>query len=215
MTPKDVADAVLLLGPGFVLLKAFALAGGQHQRLQWEWVVWSVLLSIPVAAVTGWLAPIAADLSGMPQLTEWEAGARFVVAAIAGVAAGLAWIWVRRSRYERVRRIYRSAIDSAWDLALDDATRLAPDGSSYGVEATVDIAGREAFYYGTLSAFGYERAKADPWIYLTFVSRWEGEDKGGFQPMEQTEGLLLHRDQIRRLRVISPKPARSPPGNPA
>lgn len=203
MTPKEVADAILLLGPGFVLLKAFALAGGQHQRLQWEWVVWSVLLSIPVATATRWLASTAADRLTIPQLLEWEPVERFFVAAAMGVAVGLAWSWVRRSRSSRLRRVYRSAVDSAWDLVLDDATRRAPDGGNYGVEATVEIGGVEAFYYGTLAAFGYERAKAEPWIYLTYVNRWEGEDKGGYQPMERTEGLLLNRDQIKRIRIIS------------
>lgn len=199
MTPRDVADAILLLGPGFVLLKAFALTGGQHQRLQWEWVVWSVLLSVPVAAATGWFA----QWLGIPLLFDWEPALRFVIAAVIGIAAGTVWIFVRRSRWGWVRAVYRSVIDSAWDLALDDATRPAPTDGRYGVEVTVDRGGTETYYYGTLSAFGYERAKAEPWVYLTYPERWEGDERG-FEPLERTEGVLLHRDQIRRLRVIQP-----------
>lgn len=176
LSPQDVADAILLLGPGFVLLKALALTGGQPQRLQWEWVVWSVLPSVPVAAATTWLMPQLAQLLGSAGLLEWEPAARFLVAVIAGVGLGLLWITVRRARRPWLRGIYRSVIDSAWDLALDDATRPAPDGGNYGVEVTVDTGAGEAIYFGGLGAFGYERVKAEPWLYLTYTQRWEGEN---------------------------------------
>ena len=51
MTAKDVADSLLLLGPGFVLLKTIYLFGGQRQRSEWEWVVWSVLASVVLANI--------------------------------------------------------------------------------------------------------------------------------------------------------------------
>lgn len=199
---EEVATTILLLGPGFVFLKALALSGGQHHRLQWEWVVWSVLASVPIAAGTAGLMDAFAQPSNSG-IAEWEAGLRFLFAATLGVVAGLMWSSARRSRWRWMHRVYRAVMDSAWDLALDDASRKTPEGRTYGVEVTIEEGGAPVLYYGTLAAFGYERAKAEPWVYLTFVQRWEGEQLG-YRELEVTEGLLAHRDQIERLRVIRP-----------
>jgi hypothetical protein len=203
---EQVAETILLLGPGFLLLKAVAVTGGQPQRLQWEWAVWSILLSLPIAAITLWLVPIVADGLRWPGLRDWEPPLRFVLAVVAGILLGLLLIRVRRSRRPWVRRVYRAIVDSAWDLVLDDATHKTPDGKTRGLELTVEEAGGLAIYYGTLSAFGYERTKAEPWIYLTYPRRWEGEAEG-YVELDRTEGLLVHRDQIKRLRVIRPPTA--------
>ena len=47
----------------------------------------------------------------------------------------------------------------------------------------------------------------------TYAQRWEGEERG-FEPMPRTEGLLVHRLQIKRLRIIQPVPKTPPAKTP-
>lgn len=49
---------------------------------------------------------------------------------------------------------------------------------------------------------GREDAKAEPWLYLRRVQHRAAPD-GPFEEMAQTHGLLIHRDQIKRVRVFT------------
>jgi len=205
MTPKDVADSVLLLGPGFVLLKVVYLSGGQHERLQWEWVVWSVLTSLGLAAAASYLAGFVPGTRTAGPLgpSDFEVGLRFGLAVTLGLVGGRTWAQIRRSSQPWMRRLTRMVADSAWDVILDDASRTDKKGHPlFGVEVAVSEGSGQASYYGKLAAFGYEAAAARPSIYLTDVSRWS-DANSRYETLARTEGMLFDGDKIARLRVIA------------
>jgi hypothetical protein len=205
VSPTELANAVALFGPGFIFWKVLSLSGAQHRRLEWEWIVWSVLTSLPIAAVSiglrALLAP-AIDV-GEPLATYLEQSSRFVLAAAVGVIAGWMWRRTKRSRRPWAVRLQRSVRDSAWDLVLDEASAVDKGKLPlFGVCLTVEFGGVRESYYGKVGAFGYEAAEAEPWIYLKNVQHWEPGSKQ-YVEMVRTEGVLFHREKILRLRVVT------------
>ena len=206
MNVETVSQSLLLLAPGFVLLKVVNLFGEQHKRLEWEWVVWSLIAALPIAAcAAGLRSALESQIVGPPD--RWDAAEvalRFAVAIVVGILVAWAWRRVRGSRRPRAEWLRRVVGDSAWDIVLDDVVRRGQ-----GVEVTVMEGDVPVTYYGKLGAFGYESAGAEPWVMLSHVMRWEG-DELGHQALDRTAGLLLHKDSITRMRFIEPEPTEPP-----
>jgi hypothetical protein len=198
MNPDDILKVVAIVGPGFVLLKVLYLFGGQHRRLEWEWVVWSVLIGIVLANLAGVLVGLGSFIQGPVDRDTVQVLTSFALAVAFG--ALLAWWWyrVKGSKRTLARKLYRYISDSAWDFVLEDAAR-----HDSGVEIVVEVDKKEVLYYGAIDTFGQEVAEAEPWVYLTFVSRWD-DVTGGYVPLsEKTEGMLFHKDNIKRMRFIA------------
>jgi hypothetical protein len=196
MTWQDVLQFIAAIGPGFVLLKVLYIFGGQHRRLEWEWVVWSVIIGLCLSGFAGFVVMLGSSIEGPLPREAVEIGLRFVLAMAGGVGLAWLWAWVKDSDDERARRLVRYIGDSAWDFVLDEANR-----KDRGVEVTTEQDGKEISYYGSLDTFGQEVAEAEPWLYITFVYRWE--DGKGYLPMaRQTVGMLFHKTEIKRLRFI-------------
>jgi hypothetical protein len=213
MSWDELLKAVLVVGPGFVLLKVLYLFGGQHKRLEWEWAVWSVIASLPIAAASAGIvgAGQAAGISGPFPKDGIEAAIRFALALVIGPALAFAWYRIRRSDRENFRVFRRYLEDSAWDFALFEAA-----WRDRGVEVIVDAGDREAHFYGSIDTYGQESAGAEPWVYLTYVYEWRPDV--GFVPVEsegdespETVGYLFHKDQIKRMRFTEAKPDRTSP----
>lgn len=58
ITADQVVDTLRLLIPGFVALKVFYVFGQRTKRADWEWTLWSVLLSAPIAGAATWIAGV-------------------------------------------------------------------------------------------------------------------------------------------------------------
>jgi hypothetical protein len=204
VSANDIADSLLLLAPGFIFLKFVDVFGEQHRRLEWEWVVWSLIAALPIGLGAHAVRAIAERVFILDgeAWTSVEVGARFVLAVILGLVFAAGWRRVRASTAEWAVSLRRRLSDSAWDISLDDATR-----KGFGVQVTVAEGGSTITYYGKVGTFGYESAGAEPWLYLRFVYRWEGEEQGFALMDERTDGLLFHKDEILRLRFIAPQGA--------
>ena len=199
MSIDDVLPFVAIIGPGFVFLKVLYVFGGQHRRLEWEWVVWSVLIGLVLSWVGTILANILAFWQG-PVPRELAIGmVSFVLAVVFGGLAAAAWERLKQKQLTNTnaRRLHRWVSDSAWDFVLDEADRR-----DNGVEVTVEVDGKEKSYYGSLDTYGQEVAEAKPYVYLTYVYLWD--PKKGYLPMDKrTEGILFHQRDIKRMRFIA------------
>ena len=188
----DLIDGVLLLAPGFLALKLFYLFGAQRPRSQWEWTTWSVIASLPIVAVAAALYQFLGGVPATKNPPALEIALRLAVAASFALAASWAWRRIRRSEHRVARMVVDAVAFSAWDQALEEAVwadRL--------VVLILDDDGKE--YRGFIRYGGREDNGADPWIYLIHPEVLEGEK---FRPANATHGILVHRDQIRRIRVL-------------
>lgn len=196
MTFSDVVQFVGVIGPGFLLLKVLYVFGGQHRRLQWEWVVWSVITGLLLSALANVLVDVFSFLHGPFERSTVVTVVSFGLAFAGGAVLAFAWYRMKGSNRELARRLVRYIGDSAWDFVLDEANRR-----DRGVEVTTVQNDKEVSYYGSIDTFGQEVAGAEPWLYLTFVYRWE--DGTGYVPLaKETVGMLFHQSQIKRLRFI-------------
>lgn len=175
MNPENLRDAAFLLAPGFLTLKLFQHFGAQRKRSEWEWTVWSVLVSLAIDVATK------------------DPAAKLGVALVAGLLLVSIWRVVGRQSNRVTRRLRRELIDSAWDHVLDEACR-----SHHPVEVVTDDGRR---FFGVLQTFAREEKEAEPWLYLTDVKEASADDDD-WDTLSRTEGVLIHRDHVRRLRVV-------------
>ena len=63
ISAEQVADTLRLLVPGFVALKVFYWFGLRTKRADWEWTLWAILISSPIALAA---AVIAERLNSKP-----------------------------------------------------------------------------------------------------------------------------------------------------
>jgi hypothetical protein len=185
-------DAAIALAPGFIALKVFYLFGTQRPRSQWEWVIWSVIASVPIQYVSD------------EYLTDWATAAlpfddevaiavvRIAVALAVGVALSLAWRYIGGTKLGWLQRRQRDVTDSAFDLVIEDAVR------NQRVVEIWPAGDAEPRYRGWIHTFARESAQAVPWM---FISRVEERTGGAWQRVPGTHGYLFHRDNVQRLRV--------------
>lgn len=197
MSWTDILQFIAVIGPGFVLLKVLYVFGGQHRRLEWEWLVWSVLIGLVLTSISTAFVESFSFVKGPIPRDVVLVLTSFGLAVGGGALLAYMWERVKGSRNTKARRLRRWVSDSAWDFVLDEANRR-----DNGVEVITEIDGREVAYYGTLDTFGQEVAGSEPWILLTYVYQWD--PIRGYLPMsDRTEGMLFHRSHIKRLRFIA------------
>jgi hypothetical protein len=196
----DLVDGILFLAPGFLAIKVFHLFGAQRPHSQWEWTVWSIVISLPIVGAAGVLRPYIGGLSApQPPHDSAEIALRMAIGATLGLLAAGIWLDIRGSHRHMADHIRRVVGSSAWDQALEDVQRdqrqielVLADGESI---------------IGTLCYGGREDNEAEGWVYLMWPeSRPDIADpKSKHRPMPNTEGLLVHRDQIKRIRMLTTK----------
>jgi hypothetical protein len=180
MNPDNLREAAFLLAPGFLTLKLFQHFGAQRERSEWEWTVWSVLVSLLIDLVTK------------------DPAAKFVAASGLGLALVGVWRYIGQQSNAATQRIRRELVDSAWDHTLDEACR-----NELPVEVSTDDDRR---FFGRLATFAREEKNAERWLYLQSVSEAHA-DQDDWAALPRTEGLLVHADHIRRLRIVQRKTA--------
>ena len=202
MSSEDVLNAILVLAPGFVALKVFQLFGTQRKRSEWEWTIWSLITGVALAVIVaatrldfGLRIPeleIAGDdavsFAGLPE--------RLALAVVTGIVLTIAWRGMSSSRISWLVRSTRQLTNSAWDHVLDTASQ-----NRYGVEIAVPVGeGSEALFLGAIGAFAREADEAQPWLYIQCVRQWDPQ-RAAYLPLARTDGVLVHREQITRLRI--------------
>jgi len=148
-------------------------------------------VSVPIA----YFAAVARDYwPANPTMPDGlEVTIRIGLALGAGVLAVAAWNWIKGASYPWAARIRAYVQDSAWDQTLQDV-----DDYHRQTELVL-VDGRR--YAGTIRYAGREDHKAEPWIYLIYPEIY---DDGSFRKARGTHGILVHRDQIDRIRVLNP-----------
>jgi hypothetical protein len=204
MTDLQIRDAAVLLIPGFLALKLFYLFGAQRPRSQWEWTTWSVLVSFPIDWSVRALGPNAAAWLHVEPATV-DVVLRLVAAIGLAAAAVLVWGLIRASDVTWLVRLRRSVTDSAWDEVLDNAHR-----KKRWLEVQAVRSGGDTRYRGWLDTAGREDAQAEPWVYLRKVTR-QAESGGAWTELAGTHGVLIHRDQIRSIRIFEQGASQGPP----
>jgi hypothetical protein len=204
----EIVDQLLetagLVAPGFVSMKLIYQFGAQRQRAQWEWTVWSVLVGLACDVVARWIVSWPLGLT-FPQADVTLVIVRFALALAFAFAAIFIWgllkhddqavrSWFKRPDSYRVW-LRRLLTDSAWDEVVDDAVL-----HERWMEVIVAVDTGEAAFRGWLHAGGREDSKAEPWLYLRRVKF--RDDNAVWTEFAGTHGMLLHRDQIKRIRVF-------------
>lgn len=190
----DLVSGILFLAPGFLALKLFYLLGAQRTRSEWEWTTWSVIASLPINGIAG----VLRDLVGVQKATldPLEITLRVLVGVAFGGLAASAWQAVRRSPHRKAGQLRMAFGSSAWDEALEDVGR-----EKRQVELVLDDGKR---YVGTIRYGGREDNEAEGWIYLIYPDVYDDSIKK-FRRAQGTRGYLVHRDHIKRLRVLLTK----------
>lgn len=195
MTVDQLLGAAGLLAPGFIAMKLFYVFGAQRQRLQWEWAAWSVLISLPIDAVTQFVKPGLRSMNVSENLAD--VAVRLALALLGALLAALIWqLVVKPSDNRYVVKLRRFVTDSAWDEVMDDAV-----AHQRYLEVVTEGPSDELTFRGWLSTAGREDAAAEPWLYLRQVLHKQDQD-GDWVELEGTHGLLIHRDHIKRVRVF-------------
>jgi hypothetical protein len=218
ISADDVLATLAFLIPGFVALKVVYWFGQRSKRADWEWTLWSVLVSAPIAFAADRIASAVGSKSGTlasaiancgvtnasgksgedlraalascasDSIAANNADLRLAIALAIAVAAGFAGVFIWRFLTSRNPNIQRRASLQAWDAVLRE-----PQWIQVKVGDTV--------YYG------YSDVIADPTetdeldIYLKRPSRIVG---GRQVPMNNTAGVLLARDKIDWIQVLKP-----------
>jgi hypothetical protein len=193
----QLVNAAGLLAPGFIAMKLFYVFGAQRQRSQWEWTTWAVLISLPIDWAARTAAPSLARLTASPSTEPvFDVAVRLALALSGALLAIAAWRYMKRSKRDPVVWLRRALTDSAWDEVTDEAVNL----ERYIEVVTATPKGDEVFYRGWLSTVGREDSRAEPWLYLRDVT-YKSRANAVAKPLAGTDGLLIHRDHIRRVVV--------------
>ena len=134
-----------------------------------------------VAALIGAIAPS-------------DPAVRIVIGLIAGLVAALIWRTLPKWAGRFGAWMRRDLTNSAWDLVLERAA--SPDR----VLEIQTVGDDKVQFFGKLANYALEEYEAEPWIYVTDPYRKVG--RGDYEHLERTWGVMLHKDQIRWLRIM-------------
>jgi hypothetical protein len=215
ITAEQVADTLALLIPGFVALKIFYWFGQRTKRADWEWVLWSVLVSAPIAMAATWIANSLhspqADLpksfadcgvkysgkTGQDLQTALESCAksaistenfdlRLALALTIAVIGAVAFVLVWRKLMPRFPRFVDSTSLDAWGAILRRPHWVQIKVGSLIYSGKVDVA-----------ADPVETDNLD--IYITDPALISGSE---VTPLSVTAGVLIARDKIDWIQVL-------------
>jgi hypothetical protein len=201
-----IQSAILFLAPGFIALKLFSLFGAQRPRSQFEWTIWSVLASLPLAVAARAVVRFLDYVDWLDRdtfLSFWEISPedvlRFGLAVLAGLA--FAWLWKR----DRAARLREHVADSAWDWHIEWAYI-----KDRRLRVVLVEDGKEVTYRGWVGRSAREDTAAEPWLCLKEPER-QGSD-GKFARANAMQ-MLVRRDKVQRVMVYrgadEPEPATS------
>jgi hypothetical protein len=173
VTAAQVADSLALLVPGFVLMKAFYVLGFPTTRSDAQWVIWSILATAPLLALTNAL------LHGRP---DWRT---FPVELFTGLASGgvLALAW--RGLALVAPALQREMTIRAWDL-------LGPNWLLVELSDGRRFRGWPKYLARSVDTDDADLFLADPAVEVGTT----------YTPLDTVEGLVLKRSDIKMVAVF-------------
>lgn len=224
ISADDAVSTLRFLVPGFVLLSVFYWFGLATKRTDWRWLLWSLIASVPIGWLAGWIAELVGDkpddlasavaqcgvelVTDEPTRSALRAGIeecvssalsahnqdwRFLISLVIAVIGGLVAVWAWRRLAIAVPALRKRTEPLVWGSVLRDQRWL-----KVWLEADVFV--------------GYTREVADPVLVdAADLDLYLGEpmastDNGQtFERMENVEGIILRRDDIKRIEVFEPQ----------
>jgi hypothetical protein len=222
MISSDQVEATLaFLIPGFVALKIFYLVGQRTKRADWEWTLWSLLVSAPIGAAANVIAAALGQPTGSltdaiatcgasqvagktgadvkaaiatcasDNLASHNAGLRLLVSLVIAVAAAVVLAAAWRIVAGRFPRLRERASLQAWDAVLSQ-----PHWVQLQVGTTV-YSGRVSVAADPVETDALDLYLEEPAIVRGAI----------VEELNQTEGLWVPREKIEWIEVLKPSPA--------
>jgi hypothetical protein len=218
ISADDVLATLAFLIPGFVALKVIYWFGQRSKRADWEWTLWSVLISAPIAFVAdriasavgskaGTLASAIADCgvtnaSGKTgedlrsalatcasnSISSNNADLRLAIALAIAVVGGLVGVLIWRTITRLRPEIRERASMLAWDAVLRQG---------HWVQVKVG----DIVYYGAVDVVADPTETEALDIYIRHPQMIVGNQA---TPMSNTAGVLISRDKIDWIQVLNP-----------
>jgi len=223
ISADDALATLRFLVPGFILLSVFYWFGLATKRTDWRWLLWSLIASVPLGWMAGWLAEFVgekpSELAGAiancgvdlsaddPSRSELRTGLqecvsaalsehnqdwRFAISAVLAVIGGFVAVWIWRRVAREVPALRKKSEPLVWGSVLREPRWLKV------------ILEKETYV-------GYNREVADPVevdagdLDLYLGEPMASSDQGvTFQRIENVEGILLRRDEIKRIEIFAP-----------
>jgi hypothetical protein len=182
----DVADTLRLLVPGFVALKVFYVLGLRTKRSDAQWAIWSVLATVPLAALAGVIHRQNDDTR-----LGWALG----LAVLGGSLGSLLWAKLL-SKWDYLRT--RTAI-RAWDDVLTDPCWIQI--------WTKD--GKTLVGWNREIALSTETDDLDIYIDNPYVV----DSTGAPVTLPNLKGILIARSEIHQIALFADDPAIADPGS--
>jgi hypothetical protein len=170
----DVADTVRLLLPGFVALKAYYVFGLRTKRSDAQWVLWSILASVPLGALASYVH--APDDS-----THLWLGLGFAV--LLGVGLGVLWTRLAQ-RWATLRALSSTRV---WDSVVPQ-----PLWMQFWTKDGTVVMGKPRYVARSVVTDDLDVYIIEPHL----VTGATTEVMGG------VDGLLLSRSEITRIAVF-------------
>jgi hypothetical protein len=221
ISADDATSTLRYVLPGFVALTFFYWFGLATKRADWRWLLWSLLASVPIGLAARWLAEIVGDkptdvagtaascgtnllddelargafrtaLEGCinSALTQHNAPTELLFAIVIALLAGLAAVYLWRLLARSFPTLRRKTEPLVWGSVLREPRWLQ-----------VYVEGATYFGYTAEAADPVEVEASDLDLYLGAPQILRGE---AFVPMENVEGVILRRDDIKRIEVFAP-----------
>jgi hypothetical protein len=218
ISADDVLATLAFLIPGFVALKVIYWFGQRSKRADWEWTLWSVLLSAPIAYVADRIAMAvgskpetlasaiascgltkAAGKTGedlraaiaacaSDSIAANNADLRLAIALGIAVLGGLVGVAVWRVVTRIWPKVQQRASLQAWDAILRKPN-------------WVQVKAGDVVYYGFVDVIADPTETDDLDLYLKQPSMIVG---GQATPMSNTDGVIIARDKIDWIQVLNP-----------
>jgi Family of unknown function (DUF6338) len=178
ISSSDALDTIQFLIPGFVLMKVFYFFGLRTQRSDAQWVLWSILATVPVAAIVKALMPIYAG----PELPM-----SLAIAVAVGATLSAGWWLLARWQPE----LAFDAWTRAWDIVFGSRRWIQVETVDHQV-----FSGRSRFAARSVETDDLDLYLKEPRVVDTLAGT-ESELPG-------VDGILIARSQIAHIAVFTP-----------
>ena len=177
ISASDAVNTIQFLIPGFVLMKVYYYFGLRTQRSDAQWVLWSILATVPIAAIVSALHPLYSGAS-LPMSLAVAVG----LGALLSVGWGLLARWQPELAFDAGTR--------AWDVILGSHRWIQVETVDHQV-----FLGRSRFAARSVDTDDLDLYLKEPKAVDT-VAGIESDLPG-------VDGILIARSQIAHITVLS------------
>jgi hypothetical protein len=220
ISADDAASTLAYLVPGFVALSVFYWFGVRIKRPDWLWLIWSLLATVPIAYAATWIAglvgatttnlaaviaecgitaaqgvsdaaafQIALEQCASEAIAAHNAGLELVIGVIIALIAGAIAVVLWRLAAARWPALSSRTELLAWQRALTRGRRW------------LEVKTKDGVYSGFNLQVANPAETDDLDLYLGKPAVLKD---GGWVEITGVEGMLIRRDDIEWIRVLSP-----------